>query len=1269
MPQSESKFTINQFTAGLVTDANPLADTGPVSINEDNCEIVSHGGRRRRRGARLEPGFNSHTVTLTTAQRNSWAFETFEWPTVADVSGLEFLIYQQGSTLWFYDKSLPAISQGLKTFSVNLLTFKTATASNADVESTRVSVATGKGAAFVCSSAIEPFYIEYNPDSDTITTTQINIEIRDFEEQSPTIGPQDEIAVGPGIKTTPEHFYDLLNQGWYQIGPWNRADNTTIRGGIPVIVLYLGEQDVLPKKNTPWHIGKYIVATNNGDSNTFISPQSVRSSPSGNTLAPFGHYILNAFNKDRFQAIADENDFSAEFAIADPELLVPDVRTERPATTTFYAGRAWYFIDNELYFSQQLDEDSLNKAGRCYQEGDPTNEGESDVVATDGGVVTIADMGRVVGVAKNDIALIVFADNGIWAVTGSGGSSFNAVDFSVIKLSNISVQSPSSIVEAEGLIFFWAENGIHVLQPGELRDVPQLQNLVEQRITEFYNNIPQSSKRNVKGIYDPREKIIHWMYKSQVGDGTDVNRFAYDRFLNFSLKFSAFFPWSVDATNAKQIIGGTVTEGVLTTAGEETVTDSSGTDVTISTGETVTINTTTSSEVSERFKVLVLNDLNATFGEFQDYSYLDWNEAGAGANYSSFIETFYHIQDDTMAFMQAPYVYTFFRRTEETPVTLIENAFTFDDFTEGGLTFNSELISERETADDTAPNLHSQSTFLIGPDGTRYNFHHPGVVTDPVFMYNVDTGARTPDLDLDRTRFNADAAATAPPGGHWEGNFNTICAFIVPNTRYMIIIGTDTGLFTGVSKAILYYRINDNSNGWDFVDGYGGRTDTVSGGNSTQFSPADTQTEAYRGLGWVNNVKTELPSGNALASAQNNIYHQYPIAVTWEGNARSTIFILPSLNYATLGAIEGENTSFPWFNREINLNESQFFGTDSIYRLNSSLGGSGKNTRAFILPTSNGARYFVPFFKADIDQHIAGTASPASSFLTTHAPTYPDGLMSSIDITAQADAANAFGFDRTASNRIIPAQNFWPQYPFSDESDNFDGTAGSAAVNYHNAPGAYPIYEDNIEGPWVVLWPKVYNQIAADRNKLGVKTYIYNPLTRQAKFIGEVKGTLFEATDVGLDFDIEQVALHWNNANGDITATLRRGGPAISSSALTTVKIGTYIPQVAGLGNLFDFQVGDTLAVPSGCIMNTRWDWANAAASGKVSADIQVYRIGRTQFVDNPALPNATGLPVYVSKTKTRGRGRALQLRFRSETGKDFELYGWAVWSRKNTRF
>lgn len=79
---------------------------------------------------------------------------------------------------------------------------------------------------------------------------------------------------------------------------------------------------------------------------------------------------------------------------------------------------------------------------------------------------------------------------------------------------------------------------------------------------------------------------------------------------------------------------------------------------------------------------------------------------------------------------------------------------------------------------------------------------------------------------------------------------------------------------------------------------------------------------------------------------------------------------------------------------------------------------------------------------------------------------------------------------------------------------------------------------------------------------------------------------------------------------------------------------------------------------PSGCLMQTRWDFTDNNYTGKWQDEVQVYRQTRPYFAE-PLTPFDDGYPLVVTKNKIRGRGKAVQMKFTSEAGKDMQLVGW----------
>lgn len=81
----------------------------------------------------------------------------------------------------------------------------------------------------------------------------------------------------------------------------------------------------------------------------------------------------------------------------------------------------------------------------------------------------------------------------------------------------------------------------------------------------------------------------------------------------------------------------------------------------------------------------------------------------------------------------------------------------------------------------------------------------------------------------------------------------------------------------------------------------------------------------------------------------------------------------------------------------------------------------------------------------------------------------------------------------------------------------------------------------------------------------------------------------------------------------------------------------------------------DSNETSEGATVTGFWDWANDTSSPRVTTPQEVYK-----FRD--------GYLVSATRLKMRGRGRQLQLQFDSESGKNFNLLGWAVYYVHNAK-
>lgn len=637
MARAKANKIYRNFVKGMITETNALQYPENATLDELNCEISIKGNRKRRPAFNLEDGYSYSSQSVALTRWSESAINTSTWNTVGGNGNTNFLVVQIGNTLYFYDLAFSILSDGQKAFTVNLESFAAPGAT--EIHKEVVQVASGKGFLFVVGSKIESFYIEYDPATDDITSTQISIEIRDFDGVDDGLDPDEEPTT-----LSNQHSYNLKNQGWVSPGP-SVTDPVTS---------YFSSFSKYPPNSKQWWQGK--------DSSENFSPSFLSRYSAGNTLAPRGRYILSAFHKDRSSASGVSG------------IDVVSI-TERPKAVSFFAGRVFYAgvgnssVNGHIFFSQIAEDET--KFGKCYQVNDPTSEDLNSLLDTDGGVIIIPEAGNVVALMPVLSSLIVFADNGIWSISG-GESGFKATDFKVTKISSVGALGALTIVDVEGIPVWFGVTGILSLGTNDVTGNFVVQNLTQQTIQTFYNEIPFLCKKDAKGFYDRSSRKVRWLYR-ETSPESALNRFRYNRLLNFDTQLGAFYPWEVStlsqsgATFPHYVASGFATPALNFVL--ETSNVLSGSDTVIATADTVVADVP-SIEAGDGFTKYLCFRENATvghwtFGGFNSTTFYDWYSVNnTGVDYSSYFETGNELLDDIQRLKQAKYVHVYFNRTE-----------------------------------------------------------------------------------------------------------------------------------------------------------------------------------------------------------------------------------------------------------------------------------------------------------------------------------------------------------------------------------------------------------------------------------------------------------------------------------------------------------------------------------------------------------------------------------------------------------------------------
>ncbi len=657
MPRSLATLVSNDLSKGLITEANPLKFPENACTDTINCVHDKAGYVYRRPNFEYEEDYFQNLFSRSTS-----VIQEYVWETVAGDGFRTFVVAQIGSIISFYDASLGNISNSIKSFEIDLDDYQDVADISESMNAWYCQFASGKGNLFISHPRMDPLMVEYDPDADDIDITIINIEIRDFE------GVDDgfEVDERPSSPVTDEHFYNLYNQGWGAVAQTD-ASNEEVVYDRWVADVVSGE---LPSNADIWWVMKNVDDEfNAGDRNT---------TSFGNSPAPKGHYILEAFDQERD-------------TITGTTLDIDDVTSGflRPTSIAFFSGRVWYAgvqaskYSSKIYFSQIVERDE--QVGQCYQLQDPTAENASDLLDSDGGVIEIQEVGTITRLVPNGYSLLVFASNGVWSISGSSGSGFKATDYAVSKISNIGSTSPNSFIVVGGLVIWWDYSGIWSLESDTGVNSPTLgstdiKSLSQDTIQTGFELIPAQAVRYTKGSYNPVTRIAQWLFKFTENDDIDTIH-NYSRILNLDLNTGAFYLWTVS--------GDVKLNGILCLKIPESENN---------TGYKTFYHTSVLDNI---------NDYNFTFSVCEDTDYLDWiTETTDGVDYDSYFVTGYRLDGQQDKDFQDNYITVYMEREFDDEDNPAPSCFLI-----GKWDFSASSASNRET---TAQQLYRYNdNFLL----------------------------------------------------------------------------------------------------------------------------------------------------------------------------------------------------------------------------------------------------------------------------------------------------------------------------------------------------------------------------------------------------------------------------------------------------------------------------------------------------------------------------------------------------------------------------
>lgn len=648
------------FVKGIITEASPLTYPENASIDEDNFVLNRDGSRSRRLGLDYELNYALKATGLGASTILTGKQSFHRWESPGGDTAVSIGVIRIAERLWFIDLLTTNPSNnflnGGNSISLTGL-------NKADIDTAVIN-----NSLIVASSDLDsPVILTYNPTTKVVSKANISLKVRDIWGVDDSL----ESTVRPSSLTN-KHKYNLRNQGWNK----NIINNNDTRDALPYLFSISGNATYVaqfpngayyPSNSDIWTVGK-VTNVSSGDYDKF-DPLLFNRNAVYTGLAPKGSFIIDAFSRG-----------NSRMSVSDVTSgLNTDLETGNISTVASYAGRVFYSgalskitspdsrspnYSGYIFFSQVITENS--KLGFCYQEADPTDPDISDLVDTDGGTIQIPECSRIVKIIPSRSSLLVFAENGVWEVFGDT-NGFVATSFQVSKITTFGTSNAKSVVNIGGAFIYWAKAGIILLKQDDASGRYIAQNVSLTTIQTLYLDISTLGKQYCKGFFDEKENRVRWLYNDTDTYNTETGINKYNRELIFDVTLQSFYTTTISSliNNSPYIVDyvdipgySVATADTEVVVGSDTVIITSGTPVVV-----------TEDQVQNRisqFSFLTMQGTSFTLSKYRDTSLYDWVTASGstGVNYSSYLITGYELFQDILREKTVPYIFFYFRRTE-----------------------------------------------------------------------------------------------------------------------------------------------------------------------------------------------------------------------------------------------------------------------------------------------------------------------------------------------------------------------------------------------------------------------------------------------------------------------------------------------------------------------------------------------------------------------------------------------------------------------------
>lgn len=702
MPRQAATKIYADFSGGFITEGNPLSYPENAAIDIDNLDIEENATVKRRLGVQYDA---SSTIDFPAGlgQLIDTATNTFKWESVNGNTNLNIAVVQVGDVLYFYyltDSTVSSTTEAAAPITLQA-TDRPSDSTPGMRRSSDIQVAEGGGRLYVVGKYIDPFVLEFTEplvafETGTLTVNKIEVKIRDFKvfKEGEFIGSRSISGEQRQDYLSGAHMYNLANQGWPATGTDALSSGDTLITQAEATCSFASDPDdgIVTREAIDYTHEKTATSPDGSFFPTVFDPFNIYQagggnrvleqkaySPflffndyTGNTPAPRGRLIKEAFYNRRYAQgdIKNPADSLKPDLVAAVNLDEIESSATRPETAAFYAGRVWYAglsgqgYSSNIYFSQIILDD-IKKAGKCYQEADPTAEEINELVATDGGVISLEDVGKIYRIRQVGPSLVVIASNGIWTISGDGEfSSFNPTAYSLRKITDNGAVNEKSVVFARDAIYYWGDTAIYRValdQAGVLVS----QDITASTIKSFYQALSITTKQNSFSVFDEGANKILWFYGDTDDTSfTSVVTKVYNKVLYYDVTLGVFGKYTIGISPNNLPVSAISVDALSIVSFVEEVTDLG--EVVADLGEDVTdtVDVVLSDASSIKLMTIIgdaLSGYQFRFSEFSGINFLDWEN-----NFTSFMETGFDSAGDIISkAKKAPIVQVHLERTED----------------------------------------------------------------------------------------------------------------------------------------------------------------------------------------------------------------------------------------------------------------------------------------------------------------------------------------------------------------------------------------------------------------------------------------------------------------------------------------------------------------------------------------------------------------------------------------------------------------------------